>query len=95
MKIPDNKETKVTAIECPLCHDLIYSRARHDFRWCSCGDVAIDGGFDYVKINYHTTRPEQHQKYVAATRQELYDDWNKREDKFGSIKKLDKTPKKS
>lgn len=29
---------------------MIYSRNRHDFRWCSCKTVAIDGGSDYTRI---------------------------------------------
>ena len=43
---------KVQAIVCPKCGDTLFSRARHDFRYCSCGEVAVDGGFDYVRIVY-------------------------------------------
>jgi hypothetical protein len=79
------KKTRVVAIECPKCGDLIYSRARHDFHWCSCKEVAIDGGFDYVRLAFTTIQPKQHIKYVNATRQELYDDWNTQKNKFGFI----------
>jgi len=34
---------KVSAICCPKCKNIIYSRARHDCRSCSCGEVYIDG----------------------------------------------------
>lgn len=36
-------------IRCRLCGDIIESMHRHDFRWCSCGAVAVDGGTDYAK----------------------------------------------
>lgn len=80
--------TTVNAIECPECEDIIYSRARHDFRSCSCGKCHIDGGFDYMKV---AAEPElfnkikEHKIEVDATRSELYDDWNKRIDKYGRI----------
>lgn len=80
-------QTIVTAAECPNCGDLIYSRARHDFHRCSCGEIAIDGGFDYVKMAFKKIVPKQQQIEIDATKKELYDDWNKRMDKFGVIKK--------
>lgn len=45
---------KIKAIRCPKCRDVIYSRARHDCRQCGCGFVAIDGGFDYLKVSMKT-----------------------------------------
>lgn len=40
----------VTGIVCQKCKEFIYSRSRHDFRYCKCGAVAIDGGRDYLRI---------------------------------------------
>lgn len=40
----------VDALKCLKCNDVIWSRHRHDMRWCSCKTVAIDGGRDYTKI---------------------------------------------
>lgn len=37
-------------IKCKHCGDVIKSKHRHDFVWCSCGKVAVDGGNDYLKI---------------------------------------------
>ena len=34
-------------IRCKLCHDVIESYNRHDFKYCSCGAVAVDGGLEY------------------------------------------------
>lgn len=36
-------------LECPSCHDRIFSNSRHDFVECSCGGLFIDGGFDYLR----------------------------------------------
>jgi len=32
------------AIQCRICLETIESKHRHDFKYCSCGAVAIDGG---------------------------------------------------
>jgi hypothetical protein len=34
-------------IKCLRCGDIIESKHRHDFVWCKCGSVAVDGGLDY------------------------------------------------
>lgn len=36
-------------IRCKKCGDVIESKSVHDFKFCSCGSVAIDGGHDYLK----------------------------------------------
>ena len=76
----------VTAIKCPNCNETIYSRCRHDFHWCSCETVAIDGGSDYTKINFKTeTPPKTFKLEIDVTEKQLYDDWNSGENKFGRI----------
>ena len=77
----------VTSLKCPKCGDIIYSRARHDFRSCSCEAVAIDGGFDYTRIIGNDCPKTEILVVDGADKQMLYDDWNKRIDKFGLIKK--------
>jgi tRNA(Ile2) C34 agmatinyltransferase TiaS len=37
------------AVCCDKCGEVIESLHRHDFKWCSCGSVAVDGGLDYTK----------------------------------------------
>jgi len=32
------------AIQCKRCLDTLESKEEHDFKWCSCGAVGIDGG---------------------------------------------------
>lgn len=34
-------------LKCPRCGDEIYSNTRHDFQWCTCHGIFIDGGWDY------------------------------------------------
>ena len=36
-------------IRCNYCDDIIESFSRHDFKFCSCGKVAVDGGKDYLR----------------------------------------------
>jgi len=76
---------KVTAIKCPKCKDIIWSRATHDFHYCTCGNVAIDGGRDYTRVIGDITT-ESFELEVLCTDQEAYHDWNHGEDKFGLIK---------
>ena len=36
-------------LECKNCGDIVHSAYRHDFKYCKCGSVAVDGGMDYVR----------------------------------------------
>lgn len=36
-------------IKCQKCGEVIESFSVHDFKFCKCGAVAIDGGHDYLK----------------------------------------------
>ena len=37
------------AIKCLLCNDIVESTHRHDFQQCFCGNVFVDGGYDYLR----------------------------------------------
>jgi len=39
----------INAAECPQCGEVVRSRNRHDFRYCQCGTLAVDGGSFYLK----------------------------------------------
>ena len=43
MKIKANKA------RCKLCRTVIESTHRHDFLWCRCRSIAVDGGKDYLR----------------------------------------------
>lgn len=38
--------------KCLKCDDVIISMHRHDYNTCSCGNLSVDGGLDYLKRNY-------------------------------------------
>jgi hypothetical protein len=48
MKIKDIKLT-INAAQCTKCNDIVTSKHRHDFRFCKCGAVAVDGGLEYAR----------------------------------------------
>lgn len=39
----------VNKIKCKKCGDIIESKHRHDFKFCKCQAVAVDGGKDYLR----------------------------------------------
>ena len=45
---------KKNAVRCKLCNDEPESKHRHDFRYCKCGNVAVDGGKDYLRRVFNT-----------------------------------------
>ena len=53
-------------IKCKKCGEIIESKHRHDFKFCKCGAVAVDGGKDYLR---------------RLGNQEDYEDLSKVEDK--------------
>ena len=42
----------LNAARCAKCGDVLVSKTRHDFKFCKCGSIAVDGGTDYLKRNY-------------------------------------------
>jgi hypothetical protein len=45
----------------------------------------VDGGSDYLKMTFKDLVPEIVEVEVPASRQQLFDDWNYKVDKFGVI----------
>ena len=43
--------------KCLGCGDEIESKHRHDFKWCKCGSLAVDGGKDYTRRVYDPKVP--------------------------------------
>lgn len=46
------------AIRCNICGEIIESKSVHDFKFCSCGSVAIDGGHDYLRRCFKTSQDD-------------------------------------
>lgn len=41
-----------SGIRCSECGDVVVSKGRHDFVWCSCKAVFVDGGCDYQRSGF-------------------------------------------
>ncbi len=41
---------------CLKCGDVIRSMSGHDYVTCSCGNLSVDGGRNYLKRNYRDGR---------------------------------------
>mgnify|MGYP001597688533 CR=1 FL=1 len=84
-----NASTAVIAVKCGRCRDVIYSRARHDMHHCTCTAIFVDGGFDYLRVGYSgEVPPEEFRILVAASPEELYNDWDTGANMFGKIREL-------
>lgn len=40
---------RYNAAKCHACNTVVVSRHRHDFAACKCGNVFVDGGYDYSR----------------------------------------------
>ena len=43
------KKIIVNKAKCKKCGDIIESKEVNDFKRCTCGSIAIDGGQEYIK----------------------------------------------
>ena len=43
------KIIRCNKIKCKKCSDIIESTYVHDFKWCSCKSIAVDGGLEYLR----------------------------------------------
>ena len=39
----------INKAKCKLCGDIVESKYRHDYVKCSCGEISVDGGKDYLR----------------------------------------------
>ena len=54
-------------IKCRHCGDVIESTHTHDFKWCKCGMVAVDGGLEYLKRSANNPNDYYDLSIVAYT----------------------------
>ena len=47
-------------IKCNLCKDIIESKHRHDFKYCKCKTVFVDGGLDYLRRGFN--KPDDYEE---------------------------------
>jgi hypothetical protein len=83
---------KIQGIRC-YCGRVLFSRARHDFRYCTCGECYVDGGFDYIRCGWTNGKPSP--KVVSfeldVESSEIYKDYNLSIDGYGIIEVADQT----
>ena len=48
-KAISNNKILVNKIQCKKCNDIIESKHVHDFKWCTCKSIAVDGGLEYLR----------------------------------------------
>jgi hypothetical protein len=62
-------------IQCKTCSDIILSRHNHDFKYCSCNSVGIDGGIgacnrilgkpdDYINLGVYAAKRDGKNVYL-------------------------------
>ena len=45
----------INKAQCRLCGDILVSEHVHDFKFCSCGELAVNGGKAYLKRSFKTS----------------------------------------
>lgn len=79
----------IQAVQCPDCKDIIFSRAAHDLRQCSCQSTFIDGGRSYTRVGFGAAGEPLFvtlQLGQGVDDAVLFNDWNERTDIFGLFK---------
>ena len=44
-----SKQIIQNEVKCIMCEEIVFSRHRLDHKTCSCGEVSVDGGMDYIR----------------------------------------------
>ena len=67
------KSISRNVIKCRYCGDVIESTSVHDFKFCACGRVAVDGGHEYLRRCFMNSEDdfEELSDYVEDTLKEL------------------------
>ena len=55
-------------IRCKKCGDIIESVSVHDFKYCSCGAVAVDGGKNYLR---RCANPDDFEEMSVVTKDKM------------------------
>jgi hypothetical protein len=76
----------IIACKCKVCDDILFSRTQHDYRTCSCGKLAVNGGQQDPQTRSWDQYPERVELDLKVTEEELFADWNSRRDRYGWIR---------
>lgn len=55
--LPPQKRLVRNSALCHACGDEIESKHRHDFVSCTCGNIFVDGGLDYIRRGFMPGAP--------------------------------------
>ena len=62
----NTKKLIKNAIKCLKCNDVVESKYKHDFKWCKCETVFVDGGLIYRRIGGDLNMIEDSCVYVEV-----------------------------
>lgn len=48
----EKQKRKHSGLKCGRCKEVIFSWYTHDFKYCFCGAIFVDGGFSYMRCGY-------------------------------------------
>lgn len=51
---------KINKIKCKKCGDVIESTYGHDFKYCKCGAIFVDGGLEYSRYGWPEGNPDDY-----------------------------------
>ena len=46
------KKVIINKAKCLKCDEVLESKSIHDFKTCTCGNLSVDGGLDYIRRSY-------------------------------------------
>ena len=62
------------AVICNKCDDFIFSKHRHDFVECKCGNIFVDGGQEYLRRGGHGLTDRSYTDLSWSIETEIYKD---------------------
>ena len=77
---------EVKAVQCPKCLNVIYPRTEKDCVLCDCKLVKVRETNKRLNISTKVIGTKICRILVNATKQDLYNDWKHKTDKFGKVK---------
>jgi hypothetical protein len=62
------------AVICNKCDDYIFSKHRHDFVQCKCGNIFVDGGQEYLRRGGHGLTDRSYVDLSWSIEDDIYND---------------------
>lgn len=65
-------------VQCHKCNDIIESEYGHDFKSCSCGNIAVDGGKNYLRRVGNGITDRSYTDLSETYEEEVFCEWEKK-----------------